>query len=336
MEATKKAYVDYIKLLCDPCEGPLSNAPYPGIESGYLVREKLELNLPVTNSAALPGANPTGDFMVAVCPAMPFFNTGVTINALNNPFILFGVASNSAALVVHPPCITSDAPAGYDWPPLITNSFVAGDVTATQNGSGFRYRPVACCMKWIPNGQYANRSGTISYIYNPINTLTDTSGTNIGSAPAVLASVLASNAIRSVPNGSENHEICWMPGGADGSFNPGAPGVALTSGAFTSNGAQVTLVGRKIDQTVSGTPGAYKITFDGYIEITTVYEWVPGPRLNIVCPPRKPLSFSLNDVLSKFDPEDIILARSGQHDAGIMPVTKAYSGPSKRYKAMKQ
>lgn len=285
----------YLNLLVDPCAAEFTTAPYSSVESGYYVRTKDEISI---KQAAQADAQ--SDCILTFTPSLGYG----TSTATGNPNILAAIQAQSGTDMtlkyLGADTATADA---------ISNNFLQTEPVG-------RYRCISACVKWVPNGKYSDRSGTISCGYFATHSLVKDQ--------AITANEMASIALHSAPNGSENHEVVWMPGTNDGFWTNN--NAAWASANYPTPGAQVWFCLRNVDGTATTTAAG---VLNGYFEITAVWEWLPAAALSIVQAPRKSLSFTLNDVLSSIDPTRIILHNTGQFDGGNQELTKGYTGKSR-------
>lgn len=206
----------YIQLLSDPCAGPLTNAPYAGLGSGYLVRTVDQLN-PIAT-----GVNASQvDFVYEFTP-------------WNTPSAFVGGATSVGGNVTT--SITT-----------VSNFVTTSTVRA--------YRPVAACLKWVPFGAYSARSGVIGASYSPAKMIANAATIN----PANRVGQQQHVAL----NGSEPHEILWLPSFNDERFGSNAESNINGVGS-------ITIIGRGIDATAAPNSSA-----NGYLEATVVWEWLP-------------------------------------------------------------
>lgn len=217
-KAAKRAPMDgrmaaYLRLLGDPCAAPLTQAPYAGIGSSYLIR---------TNHMYQPSAG-TGtalDFVVEVSPS-------------NYPAMAtYGYAVSQGSTTL----------ANYNETGFLTSSVVKG------------YRPIACCVRWIPTGAIASRAGLIGLAYSPSKTTTS-------GASGIYPTSFVTSAQRLAPNGATAHEAKWLPSFGDERFG--------SATEVNINGAgSIMVTGRGVDA-VAGIAS-------GYVDITVVWEWEPN------------------------------------------------------------
>lgn len=117
------------------------------------------------------------------------------------------------------------------------------------------YRPVAACVKVTPTGTYSGRAGVIGLSYSPNKQL------KVGDT--ISPSTLLGQQQRVATNGSEQHEVLWLPSFGDERL--------ATNGEANVNGVgSIIVVGRNIDA-VAGVNSTANVI----IEATTIWEWVP-------------------------------------------------------------
>lgn len=240
----------YYKLLADPCGGALVRAPYVGIGSGLVVRTR-QMYAPELLGAT--DALTSMDFAYEVTP----FNAPTAAT--------YGGNYSGGGLTLQP---------------LFDNCFV----TNTSVVKGFR--PIACCVKWVPNGPIASRRGTIGYGYSPCKT--------VNSGDTYNSRELLSGCAITAANGSAVHETKWLPSFEDERF-----GSVIETDI---NGAgSVLYVGVNVDCTSTGSGSSWVVVPNGYLEVTTVWEWEPatGKASRLVPATSPPSRSTLNEVLSR-------------------------------------
>lgn len=289
----------YAKLLVDPCAAEFAQAPYPGMETGYYVRTKDEFTLD-----ALSDKN--SYVLLTFCPSVGYENDTATGATVGNNCILVGIGESDTA------SITMKKLGEGSNSPSLKKNFLQQDVVG-------KYRCIAACVKWVPNGPYSSRSGTVHMGYFPVNMVRD--------GDSIVTNNYASQSLRTSPNGSENHEIVWLPGAHDGFYTYVTGDTVAAADAYPVHGAQVFICLRNIDnENAALSAGA----MSGYFEISAVWEWVPAAGFSIAAVPRTPPRFTINDVLAKYDPQKLILHNTGQFHDGHMPLTAGYK-TTKRY-----
>jgi hypothetical protein len=252
-----KAAGDWLRLLADPCTGELCRPCYTGADSGYLVRT-LDYQQVTGVCAGTPGAIIPAQGIAQFTP----FNWSTTSGARLN-----GTPSGGAGVA------------------LVETGFT--NFITTNSGSVRRYRPVAACLKWVPTGPYASRSGVVGWAY--------TTGTTYSAGAIVAANAALSLVQHSSPNGSEAHECRWMPTQIDETWTQ-------TAVADSESAGTVTLVLFGTDATVQSSGTSFNM--NGYIEITVVWEWLPqdtgsAGSSGITAAARAPLPFTSQQVLSQ-------------------------------------
>lgn len=245
-------FMDYFKLLADPCGGALVRAPYTGIGSGLVVRTRQLYNPKFSSINNLS----TMDFAYEITP----FNAPTSA--------VYGSNLNGA---------------------LMTMTAISEDCFVTNPTIVKAFRPIAACVKWLPNGPIASRRGTIGHAYAPSKTVTTSGGyycTDLLSSCAVTAA-----------NGSVSHETKWLPSFADERFGSASETDIVGAGS-------VLLVGNNVDCTAVPNGALFDVYLNGYLEVTTVWEWEPAAGGSVttskVVPSASPPSrTSLNDVLAR-------------------------------------
>jgi len=235
----------YRALLEDPCAAPMVHAPFAGMGSSYLVRTVNALQPSITSIAASGTMDLFLEFTPWNLPAMA--------------------------------CFGSAYPGGTM---TATNGSLSNFVTSALVKS---YRPVAACLKWVPSGNIAGRSGIIGLSYSPEKTTTP-GVANYGIS-------MISSTMHQAPNGSESHEVRWLPSFEDARFGSSAETNVVGAGSCM-------LVALNVDYTGNGSAGIC----NGFIEMTVVWEWEPAIGTanvpNGVVPSLStPAKFTLNDVL---------------------------------------
>ncbi len=238
------------RLLRDPCAADLAYPCYGGLDTGYLVRVT-DFYTPSITQAAPTGAT-TMDCVFMYAPYNLSTSTGYTV-----------------AIKVPP---------DGTLPSFTANGF---SNFISSSGAVKRYRPVACCVRWLPSGAYSVRSGTISSGVSP--------GAVAISGNNSTMSAMRAACQRYASNGSEMHEVRWLPTAVDENFT--------TTLAASDAGAGVVIFALQgIDAIGNGTTVAANGTF----EITTVFEWVPekvGAGAGVTISPRVPLPYTSQQVL---------------------------------------
>ncbi len=240
---------DYLTLLADPCSANLAHPPYSGTDAGYLVRTTDILSVSATNGSSLtPGTIYRMDGVVSVTPS---------------GYVSYGQLSGATATVGGSITLSSGGFAG---------NFLS--TTAVR-----RFRPVAACLKWIPNGPYSSRQGLVGTMYGV--------GTLANAGEAVNATTVLASCTRTAPNGGECHEVRWLPAAIDENFT--------TATAAVNGAGTMTVVLSQVDGTASN---ATNINANGYLEITTVWEWTPSGTAGITVNPQSPIPHTTQSVLA--------------------------------------
>jgi len=145
------------------------------------------------------------------------------------------------------------------------------------------YRPVAACMKWIPNGSIMDRSGLISvgYVLDEVDSSTNVTGANVANWQTLCTKT------ESNTGHGDNIEARWMPSGPE-DLEFRSRGVTYNADTGT-----VLLVGRSVDYTSGGTSYA-----NGILEVTVVWEWLPNSGAGIVSPVQTGSSSTLQAVFA--------------------------------------
>lgn len=257
----KRIDASWVRLLRDPCLGPLTRPPYEGTDSGYLIRTVEQKGITVTGTFTVGVVAPV-DVIFTYCPSSYTSTTGYVLGSAN--------AGSS-----------------------ITTSALGGGAFVAQSSTVGRFRAVASCLKFVPNGAAFTRSGSIAPFYD--------AGQVIASGVSAGASQLANRGLRIDAIGACMHEINWLPTFSDESWN-------LAGSASGTGGGTVGLVLQGADSTPTSTTAA---TLNGYFVITTVWEWSPsttsGATSGVVAEPVSQSRFSLREMLAGYDLRQLML-----------------------------
>lgn len=146
------------------------------------------------------------------------------------------------------------------------------------------YRAVAACMKWIPTGSIQYRSGVVSCGYIPDRYPIAAFGDTTPDAQAtVLAKTVSNTGSGDLP------EVKWIPSG------PEDLEFRARDITYNADTASCVMVGRRIDGIATSNN---TVTFNGYLEITIVYEWVPDYQSGVVSSIQAGSVSTLQSVLS--------------------------------------
>jgi hypothetical protein len=147
------------------------------------------------------------------------------------------------------------------------------------------YRPVAGCIKWIPSGNIATRSGTVSLGYVP--DLVDCTATT---AKDIYNSMTLCQRMESNTGTGEPIEARWIPSSPeDLDFKAGNITYAYDHG-------NIILAGRNIDKNTSQSSN---LTYaNGFLEVTAIWEWVPQTGSGVVSTVQAGSANTLNQVLA--------------------------------------
>lgn len=236
-------------LLRDPCAANLAAPCYAGVDSGYLIRTTDLLSLSGVAPTGTVGAGSTIDSVIQIAP----FNASPTTGVLGAGIVGGGTMPNFSA-------------SG------LTNMIVTSSTVA-------RFRPVAACAKWVPTGPYGTRQGSVGLAYSPGQVFL--SGSTITINQAMI------EAQRIAPNGSEVHDVRWLPTAVDENF---------TDAATSNNSAAGALIValRGVDATYTTTTN---VAANGYVELTVVWEWTPARGQGAAPAPKAPLPYTSQQVL---------------------------------------
>jgi hypothetical protein len=254
----------WLQLLRDPCAGNLVQPCYTGTDAGYLVRTTDNISLSATGAGLAVGAT------YACSAFMSYSPTAMCNIGLGNQADLCGAY----------------APGGAD--PVTVLS--AGEVNAAittypmnfingTNSPVYRFRPVAACLRWVPTGPYGTRSGVVSLGYS--------AGNMFNRASTVFYTNVQSLMQHYAPNGSEPHEVRWLPTIVDERFT--------TNDASPVGGGTIGLMLRGVDGVAAS---ATAVSINGFVEVTTVWEWTPAPGSGLVLAPKLPPPYTTQDVIS--------------------------------------
>jgi len=268
------AFRAYDQLLRDPCAANLTHPFYSGCESGYLIRttDLLPINCPAT--VGVVGAAATSSFSLAYNPSS-YYDTGSyqgSVIAASGANISGKWAYAGVTNVTGYPSTT----------PYFTN-FVSSPVVD-------RFRPVAACLRWVPTGAAATRAGTISMGYMQGFPLS--AGFAVANAgPAYNPSSSYALGQRYTTNGSQVHEVRWLPTAPDEGFT--------TVNDLKAGTGTVMVTGINVDGKYNTTNN---ILLEGYVEITTVWEWTPSAvSTGIVAAPKAPPPYTTQQFLSTIE-----------------------------------
>lgn len=243
------------QLLRDPCAANLVSPCYGGTDAGYLVRttDYFDPNITTTVSGTT-GQATTANLALQWCPHQFSAASGLVWSG--------DVSSAPLPAMQH---------TGF-------STFV-GSASIVK-----RFRPVASCLKFIPTGEFAKRSGVIGLGYNPGMILEN------GELKTVNQVMQLSQHVG--PVGEEPHEVRWLPTSTDENFVE--HGGAATSISNTTGGAVFASL-RNVHAIYTA---ANTIKIQGFFEITTVWEWVPDAGWGLAAAPKAPLPYTSQQVLS--------------------------------------
>jgi hypothetical protein len=251
------------QLLRDPCSASLAAPCYGGSDTGYLVRTTDLFQPSIGLSGATPGATYFGTASIQFTPGNASLSTGL-------------VVSNTAGTV--------------------SSAGVANFITSSTSVK--RYRPVACCLKYLPIGAYSTRAGVIGLGYS--------SGQIETSGDSVLPYDLLKSSQHQSPIGSEAHEVRWLPTTIDEVFTTtSAPNVVGAGTVYCA------LYGVDAIAT-SSTAG----NVNGFVELTTVWEWIPIAANGLVISPQAPPPYTSQQILSTISDMGSYLFRGIRRNAG--------------------
>lgn len=144
------------------------------------------------------------------------------------------------------------------------------------------YRPVAACVKWVPNGSIMNRSGLLSagYVLDEVDSTTNVTGANVANWQTLCTRTDSNTGM------AKEMEARWLPSGPE-DLEFRSRGVTYNADTGT-----VLIVGRGIDYVSGATSYA-----NGILEVTVVWEWLPNSGAGIVSPVQSGSSSTLQAVL---------------------------------------
>jgi len=262
---------DYRRLLFDPCSATLVHPPYLGLEAGYLIRTR-DVFVPFIANQTQLGSK-VNDYVVQWSPG----NLGPS--GATNLGLFVGGATPGGAM--------SGTTGSYISGNRAVSSLQSNFINATGTSVG-TYRVVACCMKWIPTGPVLDRQGVVAPIYSPTPLF--------AAANPPLFADIEQACPEPKANGSESHEIVWIPNNKDQEYG------ILDAGVLEAGFGTLTLGLGGIDGTFvnAGYAGyLYAAIANGRVECTTVWQWTArgvanGLTQTLTSPPKH----SVNDVLA--------------------------------------
>jgi len=222
-----RSLVAYDMMIRDPCAAAFARAPYAGGTSGYMARINTSFVPVLIAPAGTVGTKVTANFTYIFQPgAFPGYLIGANVGSTTTSF---------------------------------TNLTQTG--TFLSNAAVRQFRPVAACLKWIPSGPLLDRAGVVAMGY------TQAPSKTVGAAGAASDhQALANNALRRANNGSDTHEVRWLPAPSDESYLPtGSTGI-------NNSGACVSMTGVGLDGVYTA---ATNVTMNGILEFTLIVEWLP-------------------------------------------------------------
>jgi hypothetical protein len=171
----------------------------------------------------------------------------------------------------------------------------------------FRMRCKALCAEWIPTGPINGRSGMVGLFYEPNSMLNPA-----GSAP--YTQQLLNQSQITAPNGSMRHEVKWVPTDSDQIWYQ--PGTTFNT---AQGGAAVGIVLKGVDATAG--------LANGYLKVTSVWEYVLNLSGNGAASVVRPPAFSLNQALASVPSVlDIVFnGVMGGPAAGLIAAGAAYA-----------
>lgn len=225
----------YLKMLANPCSGPIVTPLYAGTPGAYQVR----LNRAVQptfamNSGHWPSLTGTAGEHIkldVVCAYVPGLNV----------YHFWWAPSGVATITL-----------GTD--------VQAYDFFDPANDLVENYRALAACTKFNPCGDYSTRSGVIGMALDSHCAYPTTGG--------VTAASSMSKALKRNPIGECVHEFVWAPSDADSA--PNSPKVPIYSDS--NDRSCMTTILCNVDAIWVDTT---TVSLQGFFEFTGVYEWNP-------------------------------------------------------------
>jgi len=196
-------------------------------------------------------------------------------------------------------------------------NFIAGSAVR-------RYRPVASCIKFIPTGPYSSRRGMIAANYSAGQAF-------FTGVPNTVSAPNAFNMCQHISSlGSEAHEVRWLPTAVDENFTD-------TSVGNNTGAGSILFVLREVDGTATSTT---TFTINGYLEVITVWEWIPATISSVSISPKAPTPYTTQQVLSTIGDMGAFLyqglratgygvAQASVHE-GMRMLTAGYGGSRNR------
>lgn len=255
--------VKWDRLLLDPCGAELTYPCYAGIDTGYLVRTTENQNVYCAGAGLIVGGKYIGQAYVQYTPSNKGYDgAGTDTSILTGSFAPGGV---------------DPAVAGYATP---TATIRSNQTFITNSAVVSRYRPVAACLKWVPTGPYSDRSGVVG--------LGSIAGGIIRFGLSYTQNNIQAAMGRISSNGSAHHEVRWLPTIEDEQFT--------TISDLNDFGAGAVIISLREIDGVAETPTILRL--NGFLEITTVWEWVPNGAGGIAVSPKPPSAATSQQVLS--------------------------------------
>jgi len=241
----------WLALLADPCSAPLSRPCYTGTDAGYLIRTTDVFAPTISVTAGANSVIPV-DYAFQYTPWSLSTTTGAVIAG----------ALKGANLTVY-------SNLGF------TNFISASGAVRT-------FRPVASCLKWVPDGPYSTRQGSIGLLSLPTVTIsTTTPATSLNTFLASCPSVSS--------HGSNTHEVRWVPTQEDETFT--TVGISNKPGLGT-----ISIFFSGVDATMNGAGNLASL--NGRLEVVTVWEWQPAYTQDVTQNLVSPSPFTSQQVLS--------------------------------------
>lgn len=281
----------WLELLREPCTSNLSPPCYAGTDGGYLLR--------TTDVYTIQHGGYTGLVVGTVRPNDAIVQWA-PLNASPTTGLVVGTESSGGNIV-------NMANVGFP------NNFICNNAITRS------YRPVAACLKWIPDGPYSTRQGSVGKLSTP----------GVQFVAGVTYNATAGLAIcqHVASNGSENHEVRWLPTNLDECYT-------TITASSTSGAGSVALVLRGTDATAIN---ATTVTYNGRLEVITVWEWQPVATNSVSVTSRPPLPFTSQQVLSTIkDIGDFVYhgamssVRDGARLGGQLLLTAGYNAAVNR------
>lgn len=255
----------YLSLLNDPCAGPLVSPPYAGTDGGYLIRTTDQVPITGTGTGMTVGNTYVGSAFFQYSPGNYGWNGTTNSAAIGGAFAPGGSDPVTLAYATNA--------AGWSSTNALVNFIASSSVK--------RARPVAACVKWIPTGPYNTRQGLVASSYVPATVNNSGDSVSYGNLQAAQQHYAS--------NGTEPHEVKWLPTAADETY------FTTNTSATTPGCGSIQFMLRNVDGVASSTTA---LALNGFFEVTTVWEWLPTETQGTTMTPRVPMPYTTQGLLS--------------------------------------